>query len=119
MAKSRRRIGGRTDKAESALSSSVVSFTLDDAQLARVMEKFQLEGVQTGMRHLQAFGLDIAHRAVKITKALHGPFGVMPKVTRDDEALSVTVAYPRIRQRSHAILAKSLRLAADYESKTD
>ena len=118
MAKSRRRVGGRTDKAESALSSGV-SFTLDDAQLARVMEKFQLEGVQTGMRHLQAFGLDIAHRAVKITKALHGPFGVMPKVTRDDEALSVTVAYPRIRQRSHAILAKSLRLAADYESKTD
>ena len=59
------------------------------------MEKFKLEGVQTGMRHLQAFGLDIAHRALKITKALHGPFGVMPKVTRDDEALSVTVAYPR------------------------
>ena len=116
--KSRRRIGGRTDKAERALSSGV-SFELDDSQFDRVIEQFTLSGVETGMQRLESFGLEIAYTAQQITSALHGPFKVRPKVTRNDDALSVTIAYPRVRKRSHAILAKSLKMAAVRETSLD
>ena len=98
---------------------SSVSLELGDAQLERVIEQFTLSGVETGMQRLESFGLEIAYTAQKITSALHGPFKVRPKVTRDDDKLLVTIAYPSVRQRSHAILAKSLKMAAVRETSLD